>query len=235
MAAAGAFGVIGVNRPARDRRDRVLDESGFVQRVGVNRDLDVELVGDGEALIDRGRRRAPVLVQLQAERAGAHLLAQRLGLRSRCPCRESRSSAGNASTASYIRRMFHAPGVQVVALVPVAGPVPPPIIVVMPEWKRVGNLVRRDEVDVRVDRARGEDVPFAGEHFGGRADHESRRDAVHHARIAGLADRRDAAVADADVGLADAGAVDDDGVGDDEVGRARLAGSRAATAPCRRG
>ena len=41
--------------------------------------------------------------------------------------------SGNASTASYIRRMFHAPGVQVVALVPVAGPVPPPISVVMPE------------------------------------------------------------------------------------------------------
>ena len=34
--------------------------------------------------------------------------------------------------------MFHAPGVQVVALVPVAGPVPPPIRVVMPEWKASG-------------------------------------------------------------------------------------------------
>ena len=41
--------------------------------------------------------------------------------------------SGNASTASYIRRMFQPPGVQVVAFVPVAGPVPPPIIVVMPE------------------------------------------------------------------------------------------------------
>jgi hypothetical protein len=29
--------------------------------------------------------------------------------------------------------MFQAPGVQVVAFVPVAGPVPPPIRVVMPE------------------------------------------------------------------------------------------------------
>ena len=35
--------------------------------------------------------------------------------------------------ASYILRMFQAPGVQVVALVPVAGPVPPPISVVIPE------------------------------------------------------------------------------------------------------
>ena len=41
--------------------------------------------------------------------------------------------SGNCSAASYIRRMFHAPGVHVVAFVPVAGPVPPPIKVVTPE------------------------------------------------------------------------------------------------------
>ena len=46
--------------------------------------------------------------------------------------------SGNASAASYIRRMFHAPGVQVVAFVPVAGPVPPPMSVVMPEWNASG-------------------------------------------------------------------------------------------------
>ena len=32
-----------------------------------------------------------------------------------------------------MRMMFHGPGVHVVAFVPVAGPVPPPIIVVMPD------------------------------------------------------------------------------------------------------
>ena len=32
---------------------------------------DVEFVGDREALVDRGRCRSPVLVKLQAERAGA--------------------------------------------------------------------------------------------------------------------------------------------------------------------
>ena len=57
--------------------------------------------------------------------------------------------------------------------------------------------------------AGGEDVPFAGEHLRRRADLESGRHAVHDAGIARLADRRDAAVANADVGLADAGAVDD--------------------------
>ncbi len=39
---------------------------------------------------------------------------------------------GKASAASSMRCMFHAPGVQVVASVPVAGPVPPPIRVVRP-------------------------------------------------------------------------------------------------------
>src|SRR5919197_985177 len=39
---------------------------------------------------------------------------------------------GNASAASSMRWMFHSPGVQVVAAVPVAGPVPPPTSVVSP-------------------------------------------------------------------------------------------------------
>ncbi len=41
--------------------------------------------------------------------------------------------SGIASAACSMRAMFHGPGVQVVALVPAAGPVPPPIIVVTPE------------------------------------------------------------------------------------------------------
>ena len=40
---------------------------------------------------------------------------------------------GNASAACSIRCRFHGPGVQVVALVPVAGPVPPPSMVVTPD------------------------------------------------------------------------------------------------------
>ena len=41
---------------------------------------------------------------------------------------------GNASAASIMRARCQGPGVQVVAAVPVAGPVPPPIIMVMPEF-----------------------------------------------------------------------------------------------------
>ena len=39
---------------------------------------------------------------------------------------------GKASPACSMRSMFQGPGVQVVAKVPVAGPVPPPIMVVTP-------------------------------------------------------------------------------------------------------
>ncbi len=71
MTAAGAFGVKGVDIAALERGDRVFDKTGFVERVGVDRDRDVELFGDGEAGIDRRRRGAPIFVQL--EPAGAAL------------------------------------------------------------------------------------------------------------------------------------------------------------------
>ena len=132
MAAAGAFGVIGVNGAAGDGRDGVLDEAGFVDRVGVDRHLHIILVGHAQAGIDRGRRGAPILVQLQAAGAGAHLLGQRLARSTALPLPRNPKFIGHASAASSIRARFQAPGVQVVALVPVAGPVPPPIMVVMP-------------------------------------------------------------------------------------------------------
>ena len=46
VSTAGPFRMVGVNRAPANGGDRVLDEARFVQRVGVNRNLDVELVGD---------------------------------------------------------------------------------------------------------------------------------------------------------------------------------------------
>ncbi len=51
------------------------------------------------------------------------------------PLPEKPRFIGKASDASIIFEMCHSPGVQVVAFVPVAGPVPPPNIVVTPEYK----------------------------------------------------------------------------------------------------
>ena len=133
---------------------------------------------------------------------------------------------GNASVASSISWMCPLPGVHVVALVPVAGPVPPPMNVVTPLASAVKICCGRDEVDVRVDAAGGDDQAFAGNRFGRDADDHARRDAGHHVRIAGLADAADAAALDADVGFVDAGPVDDERVGDDAVERVDLTDAR---------
>jgi len=77
VSAAGTFGVKRVDRAIADSRERRLDEPRLVESVGMNRDLDVELVGDREAGINRFRGRSPVLVQLEAHRSSLHLLTQR--------------------------------------------------------------------------------------------------------------------------------------------------------------
>ena len=62
------------------------------------------------------------------------------------------------------------PGVMVVPLVPSVGPMPPPNSVVTPLRQRGVRLLRRDEVDVRVDARRREDQVLAGDRVGRRAD-----------------------------------------------------------------
>ena len=89
--------------------------------------------------------------------------------------------------------MFHGPGVQVVAHVPVAEPVPPPISVVMPRGDGHLDLLRADEVDVGVDAAGRDDLALARDDLGARPDHQPRIDAVLGQRIAGLADGHDPA------------------------------------------
>ena len=122
----------------------------------------------------------------------------------------------------------------VVALVPSAGPVPPPMSVVMPPDERLVDDLRADQVHVAVDRAGGEDAAVAGDDLGVRADDQVGVDAVHGVGVAGLAERDDPAVADADVGLDHAPVVEHDRAGDDRVRRA-LGPGRPATGPSTRG
>ena len=70
-------------------------------------------------------RGAPVLVELEAADAGRDLLLQRSGIAGVALCPAVPQLTGSGSAASNMRAMFHGPGVQVVALVPSAGPVPP--------------------------------------------------------------------------------------------------------------
>src|SRR5712692_3290231 len=50
---------------------------GLIERVGVDHHLHVVVVGDRQAAVDRGRRRAPVLMQFERAGAGFHHILQR--------------------------------------------------------------------------------------------------------------------------------------------------------------
>src|SRR6516165_4264682 len=82
-----------------------------------------------------------------------------------------------------------------------------------------------DQMDMRIDAARGDDAPLAGDGLGSRSDHDV--DPGLDIRVAGLADAADAAVADADIGFDDAPVVEDHGIGDDGVDRTLATGCLA--------
>ena len=183
--------------------------AGLVERVGVDGDLHARTRR-------RTRRQASIAAGVVPQSSCSLNPTRRPRSCSRSascdtvlPLPSSATLTGQSSSASSIRARFHAPGVTVVALVPSAGPVPPPMIVVMPGAERLVEELRADEVHVAVDGAGGEDRAVAGEDLGRRADDERRVDAVHRVGVAGLADADDAPVADADVGLDDAPVVED--------------------------
>ena len=222
MSAARAFGMVGVNRSARNRADGVLHEAGFVERVGVDGHLHVELVGDGQTSIDGRGRRAPIFVQLQAERAGTNLLDERGSIRPVALAEKSEVQrerlcrfvhAADVPGARRARRGLRAGG-RPRAATDERGDA---------GMKRVGNLRRRDEMHVGVNGASRQDVPLAGNDFRGRADLEPGRHAVHDARIPGLAESGNAAIPDADIRLVDACGVEDNYRRDDEIRRSPLA------------
>ena len=215
VAAAGAFGVIGVDGASFEGGEGGFEEAGFVEGIGVDGDLDVELIGDAEAGIDGGGGGAPVFVQFEADGAGADLFAE---------------GFGGAAVSFAEEAEIH--GV-VVGGFEHAGEVPPPGGAGGSEGavgrasaaaeeggdaagEGVLDLLRANEVDVGIDAASGDDLAFAGDDFGGGADDHG--DAVLEEGIAGVADGGDAAMFDADVGFDDAlDGVEDEGVGDDEV------------------
>lgn len=223
VAAAGALGVVGVDGAALEGAEGGLDEAGFVEGVGVDRHLDVVALGDLQAVVDRRRGAAPVLVQLQADGAGEHLLLQRqrqAGVALAGEADVHREGVGGLEHPRHVPGTGGAgggvgPGGGAGAAADHGGD---------PAHQRLFDLLRADEVDVRVDAAGGEDHALAGDHLGAGADGD-----VHpglDVRVAGLADGLDAPVLETDVGLDHAPVVEDQRIGDhrvDHLRRAQLA------------
>ena len=189
----------------------------LVQRVGVDHHLHVHRVGDRQAAVDRRRRRAPVLVQLQRAGAGPHHLLERRGPRGVALAGDAdvdRHAVDRLQHPADVPRPRRAGGGERAVRRPGAAAEQRRHARV----QRVVDLLRADEVDVRVEAAGGEDPPLAGDDLGARADDD--RHAWLGVGVAGLADRGDPPVPQPDVGLVDAGPVEDQRVGDDRVDRA---------------
>ncbi len=215
MAAAGTFGVVGVDGAALERAQGGFDETGFVEGVGVDRHLYVVLVSHAQAVVDGGRGGAPVFMQFEADGAGLDLLDQRLRQASgsgrlALPLPVRPMFIGKASAAWSMRARCQGPEVQVVALVPVAGPVPPPIMVVTP-------LISASSICCGQMKWMWVSIPPAVRIMPSPAGADGDVHVGLDIRVAGLADGGNAPVLEADVGLDDAPVVDDQRVGDQRV------------------
>ena len=214
VAAAGPFGVEGVDGAAGDGADRVLHEAGLIEGVGVDAHLHVELIGHREAAIDRRRGGAPVLVQLKAAGPGADLFLQGgrgAGVALAEEAQVHRQPLGGLEHAGQVEGAGGAGGG--VGAGGRAG------AAAQQGGDATGqgrfDLLGADEMDVGVDGAGGDDVALAGNRLGARAHDDV--DPIGDVGVARLADRTDTAVAQADVGLNNAPPIEDQGIGDHRV------------------
>ncbi|MNS96451.1 hypothetical protein D3C72_1307500 [compost metagenome] len=216
MAAARPFGVEGMDGAVTDGRQGVFDTAGFVEGVGVNRHLHVQLLGNGQAAVNCSGRRAPVLMQFQAYRTRVNLLAQGFRLRGVALAQQAnidRQLIGSLEHTRQVPRPGGAGGG--VGARSRTGAAPDKGR--DPRNQRFLHLLRADEVDVRVNAACRDDLALGGNDFGAWANGQGH--ARLDVRVAGLAHAEDAPVLYPDVGLDDAPMVDDQRIGQHQVHR----------------
>jgi hypothetical protein len=210
MAAARALGVEGVDGAALEGVDGVLDKTRLVERVGVDHHLDVELVRDVQAVVDGRGRRAPVLVQLERAGASEHHFLERGREGGVALARECEVHREILERTHHVHDVPGAGAGRRERAMRRAG--------AAAEHRRDArhqgffDLLGRNEMDVGVHAAGGEDLAFAGDNLGRGADDDC--DTRLRVGISRLADRLDAPVLETDIGLVDAGDIDDQGVGD---------------------
>ena len=195
------------------------DEAGLVQRVGVQRDLQAPLLRAPQRGVDRGRGRAPVLVDLVAAGPGERLLLERAGRDGVALAEQQQVDRERVERAVGLLEVPR-PGRDGGGLRPLGRAGAAAAQRGQPGGQRLVDLRRREQVDVGVEAAGREDLALAGDHVGARADDQRGVDAVGDVGVAAAPDPDDPAGPDADVGADDAPVVEDDDVGDHRVERA---------------
>ena len=161
--------MIGVDGAALEGGEGGFDETGFVEGVGMDRHLYIVLVGDVQAVVDAGRRGAPILVQLQPDGTGLDLLDQRFrqaGVALAGEADVHRERIGGLEHARQVPRSGRAGGCigargRAGAAADHGGDA---------AHQGFFDLLRADEMDMRVDAACGKDHAFTGDDFGAGAD-----------------------------------------------------------------
>ncbi len=192
VSTTSTFSVECVDDAASNRVDGFLHEAILVQGIRVNRDLHVVLIGHLERSVDAAVRCAPVLVDLEANRARRDLLSQN--------CRDGPVALAQQPDIDreIIGRLKHA--------------LNPPLaggdsggLGAFGRARAAANergdtgrecdidLICSDKVDMCIDAASSENLAFTGDDLGGNTNDDI--DAVLRIRVTGLADCGNATVA----------------------------------------
>mmetsp|Transcript_32807 Transcript_32807/g.110574 ORF Transcript_32807/g.110574 Transcript_32807/m.110574 type:complete len:445 (-) Transcript_32807:325-1659(-) len=209
--------MISVDRAACNSGNGVVDEARLVQSVRVDGHRDVVLVGKGQTRVNRRWRRAPVLVQLEATRPRGDDLeeARRVGRVALAgKPKVQREDVRRAEHHLDLRRGGRACR----RARPRRRARPATVHCRNPRRNRFRDLLRADEVNVRVDGPRRDDEAFCCNRLRVDADDHARRDAVHAVRVPCFANPHNQVPFDPDIRLDDAElGADDESVGDDHV------------------
>ena len=106
----------------------------------------------------------------KAHRTRIHLLAQRIQIGRIALAHESRGSSERLQRPRACGGCSRAPGVQVVAFVPVAGPGAAACHRGDTTGERFVDLLWADEMNMRIEAASGYNMPFGRDHFGACTD-----------------------------------------------------------------
>ena len=107
-----------------DDIDGIVSIPALIERISMDGDLHIIFIGDVQKIVESCSGETEILMYFESP-PGLKLLDEGFGF-AVITLPQEEPVQGNPSTDSIILRMFQGPGVAVTALVPSAGPVPPP-------------------------------------------------------------------------------------------------------------